>query len=1678
MNIGGNWKLGVQQTGETKVVARANGVSDTHIVSDVGSSVKIGGVSSIAVGGDLTATGATINLGGGGAVAARGNVTLQAATATSTVDSNSSGSDHHGSYSDTLHTSDDAVTGTTLKSGDSLAIVSAKDINVIGSTVSLDKGNARLIASGNVNVGAATETHVDNFHGSGSHSGVASHTSEVDRVDQTTTQAVGSTISADGVSVVSGKDINVTGSDIVGTNSVALAAKGNVNIVAATDTWEDSEFHDVKHSGLSGSGGIGFSIGSSEQKDQYDASSVTQSQARSTVGSVAGNVSISAGSDVHIGGSDIIARKAGGDVAGATGNISIAGQNVTIDPGQDSGQSSDHQEARSSGMTLAVTGTPLDTVRNLRSTGSSGTAFQRAQGIGNELGASGADTPSLTATFGRNSSSSTTEMSSRTNAGSTIRGGGNVSVTATGGAMKDANGQSIDGDLSVIGSTISAGGTTTLDANRNILLQASTDQLQQSSQSNSSGMSFQIASPSLGNLTRWISGGPNSGGVSSSPYNAARSSADSNGSSTTQTASVVSGNSVIVKSRTGDIDVVGSGIRGTQGVDLVASEGAINVLAGTETSTGHEESSSHRFGDLGSNGSGTGFSQGVSNSHLVQDTAAQTQSTIRSQIVSGSGSVTLDARQDLTVAGADLSAGKDLTLMGRNVNLDPGVDAQQSSMSQSASQYGVTLALGGAAGNAIAAVNQATGSHRSGDSRLAAIDDAKAALAAYDVANTAQQLARPGGSSQALVKATVSIGGGSSHSESQQSATVSTGSTLNAGGTVTLVATGSGTKDTDGFATDGDINSRGTRISGNDVVLNAARDINLQAAQDLTRQTSSNSSSNASIGVGLGIGGQQNGFTIELAASGAKGHANGDSATNRDTQITATDKLSITSGRDTNLRGAEVSGGTVNANVGRDLNIQSVQDTNTYNSEQASGGFNMSICVPPICYGSTVSGSASVSDQWIKNNYRSVDQQSGIYAGDGGFNVQVGNHTQLDGGVIGSTATPDKNVLSTQTFGYTNLQNSAEYSGSTVGGSVSGSMGRSTPQGTSFSAPVSRNGVTGASPNQLGPSGLGVAGVSSSQSGTTYAAVSLGALTVRGDTATGKDSTAGLSRDVASANAGAVKNSFDSQNVQNDMSVQQGVGQVGMQVAGDVATALENRAGTALEKAKQAYKDANAAGDTAGMAQAQADMTAASQQLALWSNDGAARTSAHAVVAGIGAALGGGSVAGAVGGTIAGDIAGNAAAGALDDTPGGRLLSNMVSGVAGAVAGGALGGLGGAMSGANGALGADLYNRQLHPDEAKKLAELQKGKSADEQHKLAAAECALTQCAAGVPDSDPDKAALTKLQNEGQGYTYEQGLLKNGGAFDGYGAADWIIDVNDRNHLTTRAAGAVQGVTGAAAAVGIAGAGCSTGVGCALALTVAGTSLDYSFAGFKTAVGGDPTSTYGEQVLQGLGMSPTGAALAYGALNFGATVGNAVPLNQAGNDAAALNNAARQSYTSEKFGAQGLQPTTDVMKTPQAQAVVDAYTAAGLPLQDARKYAAGLIETGTALPTPLAVNADTELIKVVPKGTFGGDSVSAYSPYFMTRAEYDALSKLPTDQVAEKLGLPAEQAVRGSQFGFDVYSMTPRPGSNPQAFTSQVAPVRQGAYSAPGGAQQVLIPNRGQWTDPNANKIGEIRGHF
>gem|GEM_PF-4381180 len=91
-----------------------------------------------------------------------------------------------------------------------------------------------------------------------------------------------------------------------------------------------------------------------------------------------------------------------------------------------------------------------------------------------------------------------------------------------------------------------------------------------------------------------------------------------------------------------------------------------------------------------------------------------------------------------------------------------------------------------------------------------------------------------------------SLGSQSSKSSSHMRSETAAGSSLNAGCNVTIKATGS------------DITVAGSRVkAGKDVLLDAARDVNLLASQDTQQTTGKNSSSG---GVGLGTSSGENGY--------------------------------------------------------------------------------------------------------------------------------------------------------------------------------------------------------------------------------------------------------------------------------------------------------------------------------------------------------------------------------------------------------------------------------------------------------------------------------------------------------------------------------------------------------------------------------------------------------------------------------------------------------------------------------------------------------------------------------------------------------------------------------------------------------------------------------------------------
>ncbi|GCH18226.1 hemagglutinin-related protein [Escherichia coli] len=481
---------------------------------------------------------------------------------------------------------------------------------------------------------------------------------------------------------------------------------------------------------------------------------------------------------------------------------------------------------------------------------------------------------------------------------------------------------------------------------------------------------------------------------------------------TREKGSLLSGNRVTVNAGN-NLTVEGSDVVADRDVSLAAGN-HVDVLAATSTDTSWRFKETKKSGLTGTGG--IGFTTGSSKTTHDRREAGTTQSQSASTIGSTAGNVSITAGKQAHISGSDVIANRDISITGDSVVVDPGHDRRTVDEKFEQKKSGLTVALSGAVGSAINnAATMAREAKETSDSRLAALKGTQAVLSGVQAGvnhGLQQQSADPNNG----IGVSISLNHQQSKSETKYQHDIVSGSTLSAGNNVSVTATG---KNKD-HNNSGDILITGSQIkSGNDTSLNAQNDILLAAAADTRQTTGKNSSKGGGVGVSFGGGTNGGGLSIFAGINGSEGREKGNGTTWTETTVDAGKNVSLTSGRDTTLSGAQVSGEKVTADVGNNLTISSLQDSDRYDSRQnsvAAGG--------SFTFGSmSGSGYASISQDKIKSNYDSVREQSGIYAGKDGFDVTVGNHTQLNGAVIASTATDDKNSLSTGTLGWSDIHN-------------------------------------------------------------------------------------------------------------------------------------------------------------------------------------------------------------------------------------------------------------------------------------------------------------------------------------------------------------------------------------------------------------------------------------------------------------------------------------------------------------------------------------------------------------------------------------------------------------------------------------------------------------------------------
>ncbi|WP_170992697.1 hemagglutinin repeat-containing protein, partial [Escherichia coli] len=613
---------------------------------------------------------------------------------------------------------------------------------------------------------------------------------------------------------------------------------------------------------------------------------------------------------------------------------------------------------------------------------------------------------------------------------------------------------------------------------------------------------------------------------------------------TREKGSLLSGNRVTVNA--GDnLTVEGSDVVADRDVSLAAGN-HVDVLAATSTDTSWRFKETKKSGLMGTGG--IGFTIGSSKTTHDRREAGTTQSQSASTIGSTAGNVSITAGKQAHISGSDVIANRDISITGDSVVVDPGHDRRTVDEKFEQKKSGLTVALSGTVGSAINnAVTSAQETKESSDSRLKALQATKTALSGVQAGQAAAMATATGDPNATGVSLSLTTQKSKSqqHSESD---TVS-GSTLNAGNNLSVVATGKNRGDNRG-----DIVIAGSQLkAGGNTSLDAANDVLLSGAANTQKTTGRNSSSGGGVGVSIGAGGNGAGISVFASVNAAKGSEKGNGTEWTETTIDSGKTVTINSGRDTVLNGAQVNGNRIIADVGHDLLISSQQDTSKYDSKQTSVAAGGS-----FTFGSmTGSGYIAASRDKMKSRFDSVAEQTGMFAGDGGFDITVGRHTQLDGAVIASTATPDKNHLDTGTLGFSDLHNEADYKVSHSGISLSG--------GGSFGDKFQGNMPGGM---------ISAGGHSGHAEGTTQAAVAEGTITIR-DRDNQKQNLANLSRDPVHAND-SISPIFDKEKEQRRLQTVGLISDIGSQVADIARTQGELNALKAAKEATGETLPANA----------------------------------------------------------------------------------------------------------------------------------------------------------------------------------------------------------------------------------------------------------------------------------------------------------------------------------------------------------------------------------------------------------------------------------------------------------------------------------------------------------------------
>ena len=475
--------------------------------------------------------------------------------------------------------------------------------------------------------------------------------------------------------------------------------------------------------------------------------------------------------------------------------------------------------------------------------------------------------------------------------------------------------------------------------------------------------------------------------------------------SKTVTASTLSGDAVQITAG-GNTNVTGSNVVGTH--DVAISSGKDTSISSAEEYERHDYAKQVKKSGLLSGG-GLGFTLGTEKRKDQYRDADVLQKA--STVGSVSGNVSIESGNKVEIGASAVLAGKNISITGENVQISSKDNVYHSDEKHEYKKSGLTVsATGGAVAVLSDALAYAQKASSARDKQLKALYGAEVYQTIAKGKDVLKDLSGKG-----MPGVSVGIGTSSFKAENHTKSTEAMASALIANENVKVQAKS-------------DISMKGSQASGHTISFHAGGSIMLDAAEDRSTTDTVQSSKSSQMGMNF----MPTGNSVFAENSKGNGTETEIITTHTGSQLTAEEKISLESGKDTTLRGGRVSAGQVTVQAGGNLSIESLQDTDTYRSQSHSTGssFSTGTSRATAHHGKWMTGK---SEENTDSHYASVTEQAGIHAGANGYDITAKGNTNLTGGLIDSTAAKEKNSLTTGTLSWADVQNKAGYSMATNG---------------------------------------------------------------------------------------------------------------------------------------------------------------------------------------------------------------------------------------------------------------------------------------------------------------------------------------------------------------------------------------------------------------------------------------------------------------------------------------------------------------------------------------------------------------------------------------------------------------------------------------------------------------------